>query len=76
MSQEPFMTACYGVTEIEALKFDFDVAIIGCEAYGFPLAARLKRAGKIVVHMGGATQILFWNQRKPLGSEFDHRQAL
>jgi len=43
----------------EAMKCDFDVAIIGCGAYGFPLAARLKQAGKITVHMGGALQILF-----------------
>ena len=43
----------------EALKIDFDVAIIGCGAYGFPLAARLKQAGKQAIHMGGATQILF-----------------
>ena len=43
----------------EALKIKFDVAIIGCGAYGFPLAAKLKRAGKQVIHMGGATQILF-----------------
>jgi hypothetical protein len=38
---------------------DFDVAIIGCGAYGFPLAAHVKRMGKKAVHMGGATQILF-----------------
>ena len=37
----------------------YDVAIIGCGAYGFPLAAKLKNAGKQVIHMGGATQILF-----------------
>ena len=43
----------------EALKIDFDVAIIGCGAYGFPLAAKLKNAGKQVIHMGGATQIIF-----------------
>lgn len=43
----------------EALKIDFDVAILGCGAYGFPLAAKLKRAGKQAVHMGGVTQILF-----------------
>jgi hypothetical protein len=54
----------------EALSRDFEVAIIGCGAYGFPLAAMLKRAGKKVVHLGGATQILFgiigsrW-ERKP-----------
>lgn len=42
-----------------ALKIDFDVAIVGCGAYGFPLAAKLKKAGKQAIHMGGATQILF-----------------
>lgn len=43
----------------EALKRDFDVAIIGCGAYGFPLAARLKAAGKQAIHLGGAVQIMF-----------------
>lgn len=43
----------------EALKIDFEVAIIGCGAYGFPLAARLKQAGKKAIHLGGVTQILF-----------------
>jgi hypothetical protein len=38
---------------------DYDVAIIGCGAYGFPLAAHAKRRGKQAVHLGGATQILF-----------------
>ena len=38
---------------------DFDVAIIGAGAYGFPLAAHIKRMGKKAVHLGGATQILF-----------------
>lgn len=43
----------------EALKYDFELAIIGCGAYGFPLAARIKEAGRQAVHMGGATQLLF-----------------
>ena len=43
----------------EAMKIDFDIAIIGCGAYGFPLAAKLKRAGKQAIHWGGATQLLF-----------------
>lgn len=38
---------------------DFDVAIIGCGAYGMPLAVEAKRMGKKAVHMGGATQVLF-----------------
>lgn len=42
-----------------ALEYDFDVAIIGCGAYGMPLAAKLKQSGKIAIHLGGATQLLF-----------------
>jgi len=38
---------------------EYDVALIGCGAYGFPLAAHAKRRGKLAVHLGGATQILF-----------------
>lgn len=49
----------------EAMKFDFDIAIIGCGAYGFPLSSMIKRAGRQAIHLGGATQILFgvWGER-------------
>lgn len=43
----------------EAMKFDFDIALIGCGAYGYPLAAKLKKAGKQAVHLGGVLQIMF-----------------
>lgn len=43
----------------EAMKIPFDVAILGCGAYGLPLACKLRKAGKQAVHIGGATQILF-----------------
>lgn len=43
----------------EALKKDFDIAIIGCGAYGLPLAARIKKSGKQAIHLAGATQLLF-----------------
>ena len=38
---------------------EFDIAIIGAGAYGFPLAAHIKGIGKIAIHLGGATQLLF-----------------
>lgn len=38
---------------------DYDIAVIGCGAYGMPLAIHAKKRGKQAVHMGGATQILF-----------------
>ena len=38
---------------------DYDIALLGCGAYGFPLAAHIKRSGKKAVHMGGSLQLLF-----------------
>jgi len=51
----------------EALKYmedkisgiNFDICILGCGAYGLPLAAHVKRMGKKAVHLGGGTQLLF-----------------
>lgn len=40
-------------------QIDYDIAIIGCGAYGMPLAIHAKHMGRQAVHMGGATQILF-----------------
>jgi len=45
--------------EDEISKVDFDIALIGCGAYGMPLAAYVKRIGKISVHLAGWTQMLF-----------------
>ena len=38
---------------------DFDVAIIGAGAYGLPLAAHVKQLGRVAIHLGGHTQLLF-----------------
>lgn len=63
----------------EAMKKDFDIALLGCGAYGFPLAAKLKKSGKQAIHMGGMLQILFgikgkrWDDDRivaPLYNEF------
>jgi hypothetical protein len=43
----------------QIMRKKFDIAIIGCGAYGFPLAAFIKDQGKKAIHLGGATQILF-----------------
>lgn len=40
-------------------KVDYDICLIGCGAYGFPLAAHVKRMGKKGFHYGGALQLLF-----------------
>lgn len=40
-------------------RTDFDICLLGCGAYGFPLAAHIKRKGKKAIHLGGALQLLF-----------------
>lgn len=40
-------------------QIDFDVALVGCGAYGMPLAAHIKKLGKQAVHLAGWTQVLF-----------------
>ncbi|WP_372773931.1 hypothetical protein [Mangrovibacterium sp.] len=38
---------------------DYDICLLGCGAYGFPLAAHVKRNGKKAFHLGGSLQLLF-----------------
>lgn len=40
-------------------KEPYDIALIGCGAYGFPLAAYSKSTGHKAVHLGGSLQLLF-----------------
>jgi hypothetical protein len=47
----------YMKKEIDAI--DYDICIIGAGAYGFPLAAHVKRMGKKAIHLAGVTQLLF-----------------
>lgn len=55
----------------EVDKIDYDVALIGCGAYGFPLAAHCKEKGKQAIHVGGALQLFFgikgkrWDDHEP-----------
>lgn len=62
--------------EDEISQLDFDIALIGCGAYGMSLAAHVKRMGKQAVHLAGWTQMLFgiygnrWLQDQPAYSRF------
>lgn len=53
-------------------KKDFDVALIGCGAYGLPLAAYVKQKGKQAIHVAGSLQLFFgiigerWKKSKTL----------
>ena len=39
--------------------FPFDAALLGCGAYGLPLAAHVVRSGASAVYVGGGLQLLF-----------------
>lgn len=60
----------------EISKLDFDIALIGCGAYGMCLAAHVKRMGKQAVHLAGWIQMLFgvygerWIKDQPQYSKF------
>ena len=43
----------------QAMDKDFDIALIGCGAYGFPLAVKLKQSGKMAVQICGPLQLYF-----------------
>lgn len=57
----------------QAMQKEFDLAILGCGAYGFPLAAKMKQAGKQAVHMGGISQVLFGIHGKRWDEDKNHR---
>lgn len=63
--------------EIDKKQKEFDIALIGCGAYGLPLAAHVKRIGKIGIHMGGCLQILFgikgkrWDNHKIISNLYN-----
>lgn len=43
----------------EISDIDFDVALVGCGVYGVPLSVHIKRMGRVAVHTGGSTQLIF-----------------
>lgn len=55
----------------------YDVALIGCGAYGFCLAAHAKRTGHQAIHLGGALQLMFgikgkrWEQMESFKNLFN-----
>lgn len=59
-------------------KHDYDICLIGCGAYGFPLAAHAKRQGKKAIHLGGALQLYFgirgkrWEGKGYVGTDHDY----
>jgi len=48
-----------GYMKNEVDKKKYDIAIIGCGSYSIPLGAHIKSVGKMAIHLGGTTQLLF-----------------
>lgn len=46
----------------EISKINFDIALLGCGAYGFPLAARIKKYGKNCYSLWGSLTASFWHK--------------
>ncbi len=61
VAPSPYSDWFTGLTAMQAqlAKIDFDVALIGAGAWSLPLATHAKQLGKIGIHLGGATQLLF-----------------
>lgn len=55
---DSWMSAFNELKKLVAEK-EFDVALIGCGSYGMPIAAHIKKLGKVAIHLGGSTQLLF-----------------
>ena len=51
---DAFSSMCHEIDQLE-----YDIAMIGCGAYGLPLAAYVKRKGKKAIHVGGCMQLFF-----------------
>ncbi len=51
----------------EINKSNYDICILGCGAYGFPLAAHVKRMGKKAIHMGGSNSKCYLGLKESVG---------
>jgi hypothetical protein len=74
------------IDDISNINFDF--ALIGCGAYGLPLAAHVKSMGKKSIHIGGGLQLFFgilgkrwvedykdvWNYRPDMAIDTNYRK--
>lgn len=48
----------YNSFKNQVLSLEFDIAILGCGIYGYPLAAEIKKGGRKALQMCGETQII------------------
>lgn len=53
-------------------RLEFDVALIGCGAYGLPLSSHVKACGKVAIHLGGVLQLLFGIKGRRWEQQYDY----
>ena len=63
---------CYNDMAEKIENTSFDVALIGCGAYGLPLCNIVKKMGKPAIHVGGGLQIMFGIK----GNRWDNMSAV
>ena len=78
LEESPFESWEQGLNSMEEQmsKIDFDVCFVGAGAWGLPLAVHAKRLGKIGIHTGGDTQLLFGIKGKRWDDNPDMRKKL
>lgn len=60
----------------DVLELDFDVAIVGAGAYGFPISSWISELDKPVIHLGGVTQLLFGIRGNRWDNSPEHRHLV
>jgi len=63
---------CYNDMVNRINKIDFDVALVGCGAYGLPVCNYIKNMGKPAIHVGGGLQIMFGIK----GNRWDNHEVI
>lgn len=61
LQPSPFRSWSEGLDRLteKALRFQYDILIVGAGAWSLPLLANLKKEGRSGIHLGGETQLLF-----------------
>jgi hypothetical protein len=63
---------CYNDMVNRISNIDFDVALVGCGAYGLPICNHIKNMGKPAIHVGGGLQIMFGIK----GNRWDNHEVI
>lgn len=63
---------CYSDMINRISNIDFDVALVGCGAYGLPICNHIKKMKKPAIHVGGGLQIMFGIK----GNRWDNHEVI